>query len=258
MKRPELAVPLGLTVGLVSIVGAALLEGIRLSFLLQPTAALIVIGGTVGAVIVRRGVDGLRQAMRAVTNSCVKKTNDDIEITKARLAWLAKLARREGAPALEAQATKISDPLISEGLMMASQYSEAGLVRAHLARILDFEDEQGLREAITIEGAASYAPTFGILGAVLGLIQVLRSLADPSLLGVGIATAFVATIYGVGLANLVLFPLAARLREQHAEHMRLREAIAEALIAVAAHETPGIIARKFAAEIELFAHQEKV
>lgn len=253
-----MAVPLGLLIGLLAILGAALLEGIRLSFLWQPTAALIVIGGTVGAIIVRRGVDGLQQAIRTALKSCARKPSDEIEATKARLAWLARLARREGAPALEAHAANTPDPLIAEGLLMTSQYTDVNLVRERLSRILDYENEQGLRDAITLEGAASYAPTFGILGAVLGLIQVLRSLADPSLLGVGIATAFVATIYGVGIANLILFPLAARLREQHSEYIRLREAIAEALIALAAHETPSIIARKFAAEVDLFARQERV
>lgn len=257
MKRPDLAVPLGAAVGLTAICVGAWMEGVRLGFLWQPTAALIVFGGTLGALLVRRGVEGVSAVTRAVASLFFKPSRDDLEATKARLTWLARLARREGVQALEGQATTTTDPLIAQALSLASQYADVAVVRERLERILDHEDERGLREVTTLEGAASYAPTFGIVGAVLGLIQVLRALSDPSSLGIGIATAFVATIYGVGVANLILFPLAARLRERHSHYMRQREAIAEALIALAANETPSVITRKFVADIELALHKDK-
>lgn len=257
MKRPDMAIPLGTAVGLAAICFGAWMEGVRLGFLWQPAAALIVFGGTIGAVLIRRGTAGLGAILRGMASLFFDPGKEEMEATKARLAWLARLERREGAQALEAQAATINDPLISHALTMVSQYAEPSLVRERLERILDHEDEHGLRDVMTLEGAASYAPTFGIIGAVLGLIQVLRALADPSQLGIGIATAFVATIYGVGIANLILFPLAARMRERHNNHMRQREAIAEALIALAAHETPSVITRKFAADIELTLHKEK-
>jgi chemotaxis protein MotA len=257
MKRPDFAVPLGAVVGLAAICAGAWMEGVRLGFLWQPTAALIVFGGTIGAILIRRGVDGLRAVLRATASLFVQPNQEELEATKARLTWLARVARREGVQALEAQATSANDPLLARALSLVSQYADPVLVREQLERILEMEDERGLRDVTTLEGAASYAPTFGILGAVLGLIQVLRALADPSSLGIGIATAFVATIYGIGVANLILFPLAARLRERHANYMRQREAVAEALIALAAHETPGMITRKFAADIELTLRKEK-
>jgi chemotaxis protein MotA len=258
MKRPDFAVPLGAVVGLAAICVGAWMEGVRLGFLWQPTAALIVFGGTIGAILVRRGGHGLGAVARATASLFFQPNKDEIETTKARLTWLARLARREGVQALEAQAAKVNDPLIAQALSLVSQYADPILVRERLERILAHEDERGLRDVTTLEGAASYAPTFGILGAVLGLIQVLRALADPASLGVGIATAFVATIYGIGVANLILFPLAARLRERHATYMHQREAVAEALIALAAHETPGVITREFAADIELTLRKEKV
>jgi chemotaxis protein MotA len=258
MKRPDFAIPLGVTVGLAAICVGAWMEGVRLGFLWQPAAALIVFGGTIGAVLIRRGMGGLGAISRAVLNLCFDPGNEEIEATKARLTWLARLERREGPLALESQATVTTDPLISQALTLVSQYAEPKQVRERLERLLDHEDEQGLRDVTTLEGAASYAPTFGIVGAVLGLIQVLRALADPTQLGVGIATAFVATIYGVGVANLILFPLAARMRERHNNFMRQREAIAEALIALAAHETPSAITRKFTADMELTLQKEKV
>ena len=257
MKRPDMAIPLGAAVGLAAICVGAWMEGVRLGFLWQPAAAVIVFGGTLGAVLIRRGTAGVSAILRAIMNLFFDPGRDEFDVTKARLTWLARLERREGPLALEAQATTTNDPLIAQALTMVSQYAEASMVRERLERLLDHEDEKGLRDVTTLEGAASYAPTFGIIGAVLGLIQVLRALADPSHLGVGIATAFVATIYGVGVANLILFPLAARMRERHTNYMRQREAIAEALIALAAHETPSAITRKFAADMELTLQKEK-
>lgn len=258
MKRPDFAVPLGIFVGLVAICAGAWLEGVRIGFLWQPAAALIVFGGTFGALLVRRGVDGLRVVARAFLSLFFQPGKEELEATKARLTWLARLVRREGAQALEAQAISTSDPLVAQALSLISQYADSAIVRDRLERVLDHEDERGLRDVTTLEGAASYAPTFGILGAVLGLIQVLRALSDPSSLGLGIATAFVATIYGVGVANLILFPLAARLRERHSYYMRQREAIAAALLALAAHETPGTVTRTFMADMELTLRQDKV
>ena len=258
MKRPDLAVPLGIIVGLAAICAGAWMEGVRLGFLWQPAAALIVFGGTMGAILVRRGLPGLRAVARALVTLFFQPGQEELESTKARLNWLARLIRREGAQALEAQAANTNDPLLSQALSLISQYADPLVVRERLERVLDHEDERGLRDVTTLEGAASYAPTFGILGAVLGLIQVLRALSDPSLLGIGIATAFVATIYGIGVANLILFPLAARLREHHSNHMRQREAIAEALIALAAHETPSAITRQFVADVELALLQDRV
>jgi chemotaxis protein MotA len=234
------------------------MEGVRLGFLWQPTAALIVFGGTMGAVLVRRGVEGVRGVARAVVSLFFQPGTDEIEATKARLTWLARLARRDGVQALEGHVSATHDPLIAQAISLVSQYAEPAVVRERLEWVLEHEDESGLRDVTTLEGAASYAPTFGIVGAVLGLIQVLRALSDPSSLGIGIATAFVATIYGIGSANLILFPLASRLRERHSNYMRQREAVAEALIALAAQETPSAITRKFAADVELAFRKDKV
>jgi chemotaxis protein MotA len=136
------------------------------------------------------------------------------------------------------------DPLVAHALSLAADYAEPSQVRDRLNRILDAEDEQGLGDVATLDAAGGYAPTFGIIGAVLGLIYVLRSIADPGALGAGIATAFVATIYGVGAANLIFFPLASRLREQHRARMKQREVLAEALVALAAQESPSAIAMR--------------
>lgn len=242
IRRIDFAVPIGLLIGLIAIGGSALLEGIKLKFLWQPTAVLVVFGGTTGACIIRRGVSGVVDAVRASMKLLVRENTDELEITIARLTWLARRTRQEGVRVLEAEAQTSRDPLVARALMLGAGYADASVVRTTLDRMLDHEDEWGQRDAATFEAAGGYAPTFGILGAVLGLIAVLRLLADPTTLGSGIATAFVATLYGVGSANLIFFPLAARLREQHRLRMKQREALAEALIALAAHEVPSAIA----------------
>ena len=245
MKRLDLNIFFGLLVGLAAVGGAGALEGIRPGFLWQPTAALVVLGGTAGAVLVRRGAGGLASSARATLALCLRERGEDDEATVARLAWISRAARREGVKSFERHAEHTRDPLVACALALAAEYAEPQAVRARLERILDEEHEAGLAEAATLEAAGGFAPTFGIIGAVLGLIHVLRLLEAPGALGTGIATAFVATVYGVGVANLFFFPVAARLRSRHEERMRRRESLADALVALAANESPSAIARQY-------------
>jgi chemotaxis protein MotA len=245
MRRFEPTVLTGLLIGVAAIGIAMLLEGISLRFLWQPTAGLVVLGGTLGAVTVRCGLGGLWSSLHTVRQLFSKETNDDEDATIARLTWLARSAKREGFRVFEQYAAASGDPLVARGLLLAAEFADPGDVRATLDGILDHEDQAGRRQATILESAGGYAPTFGILGAVLGLIHVLRSLDNPSALGTGIATAFVATIYGIGLANLLFFPLAARLREQHELRMRRREALADGLVALSAHESPAHIKHRY-------------
>jgi chemotaxis protein MotA len=247
MKRFEPTVMIGLLIGIVAIGAAMIFEGIKPRFLFQPTAALVVLGGTLGAVTVRCGLFGVGSIFRATLQLFNKETQDEEEEMIARLAWLARSARREGFQVFEEYADHSDDKLVARGLSLAAEYTEPAIVRATLDSILDHEDQVGRRQATILESAGGYAPTFGILGAVLGLISVLRSLDNPSALGAGIATAFVATIYGIGFANLLFFPLAARLREQHEARMHRREALADGLVALSAHESPANIKRRFSA-----------
>jgi chemotaxis protein MotA len=245
MKRFETTVLTGLLIGVGAIAASVALEGIKLRFLWQPTAALVVVGGTVGAVTVRCGIGGLRSLVREMFLLFRVEPIHNEEAIIARLTWLARTARREGARVFEQYADASDDRLVARALALAAEYAEPSLVRSAVDTILEHEDREGRRQATLLESAGGYAPTFGILGAVLGMIHVLRSLDNPSALGIGIATAFVATIYGIGLANLLFFPLASRLRERHESQMRRREALADALVAISAHESPAYIKRLF-------------
>ena len=245
-RRIDWTIWLGVTIGLVAVVSAAWIEGLNIKFLWHPTAALIVFGGTIGAVIVRRGGVGVINAFRALWN--LRYKDDEVESHKielARLAWISRSARKNGVKAFEDFAESTHDPLVSQGLLLIAERADGKLIQEILRKRLDLEFEEGLEDAATWEAAGGFAPTFGILGAVIGLIGVLRVLDQPGALGVGIATAFVATIYGIGSANLFFFPLASRLKARHETHMKRREEIASVILSLQTNETPRAIINQF-------------
>jgi chemotaxis protein MotA len=246
MKRFDWTIILGVFIGLTAIVAGAWFEDLNLRFLWHPTAALIVGGSTLGAIIIRRGVAGIASALKAIWHLRLRDEDDKThQIEIAKLAWLARTAQKSGIKAYENYADNCQDALVAQGLTLVADSAHPEQVKQVLARRLDLEDEDGLQDAVTLEAAGGFAPTFGILGAVLGLISVLRVLDKPDILGVGIATAFVATIYGIGIANLLFFPLAARLRARHELQMKRREEIATVIVALAARETPREIINQF-------------
>ena len=248
MKRIDWTIWIGIAIGFAAILSGAWLDDLNLAFLWHPTALLIVAGGTLGAVIVRRGTSGVRDAVRAVWRLQQRGKADVEENRKlelAKLAWLSRSAQKNGIKAYESFADTCGDPLIAQGLLMVADRSDRHHIEQYLVRRLDLENDDGLQEAATLEAAGGFAPTFGIIGAVLGLIGVLRVIDRPEALGVGIATAFVATLYGIGLANLIFFPLAARLRANHQARMRFREEISAVILALAASETPRSIVNRF-------------
>lgn len=242
MKRIDWTIWLGAALGIGAILLAAWFEDLKIGFLWNPTAALIVCGGTLGAVIVRRGFGGVVSAIKAVWNLQFKDTEDEnhkVEI--AKLAWLSRSAQKSGVKAFENYAETSMDPLVKQGLLLVADYVEEEKIKEVMMRQIEAEDEIGLQDASTLDAAGGFAPTFGILGAVLGLISVLRVLDRPEVLGVGIAAAFVATIYGIGVANLFFFPLAARLRARHDAQMKRREQIMSVVLALTTKEPPRAI-----------------
>ena len=246
MKRFDWTIFLGITVGSTAIIAGAWFEDLNIGFLWHPTAALIVGGGTLGAVIVRRGVVGITSALKAIWQLRLKNEDDEAhKIELAKLAWLSRSAQKTGVKAFEAYAENSVDTLVAQGLILVADCADKEQVKEVLTRRLDLEDEEGLQDSATLEAAGGFAPTFGILGAVLGLISVLRVLDKPDALGVGIATAFVATIYGLSLANLLFFPLAARLRARHETYMKRREELVAVILALGGKELPRTIINQF-------------
>lgn len=246
MKRFDWTIWLGLLTGIAAIAGAAWFESLNLRFLWNPAAALIVGGGTLGAVLVKRGTSGIRSAVKSVFYLQFRdKGNEEHRETLARLAWLARSARKNGLKTFENLAASIEDVLVSNAFILLAENAPRERMHEALKARIEFEFERGMKDVRTVEAAGGFAPTFGILGAVVGLTSVLRLVDDPSALGTGIAAAFVATIYGIAVANLLFFPLASRLRERLEERIARREEIASVMISLLEKETPRAIINRF-------------
>jgi chemotaxis protein MotA len=175
------------------------------------------------------------------------KTVDDIETVAATLVSLSIRAHRRGLMAVEEDADQIADPFLREGVLLVADAESAETLKEWLALESETREADDEAPARVFEAAAGYAPTLGILGAVLGLAQVMQKLSAPGVLGSEIAVAFVATIYGVGLANLVLLPVAGRIRERAAAAARRRDMIAQALCAIRSDMHPRLVAQKLRA-----------
>lgn len=233
----------GITLAFVAILGGNLLEGGHLSSLLQFTAFLIVFGGTVGAVLLQNPMDTFLRAM-VMARWIVLPPRTNGEAVIARIVEWCQLARREGLLGLESLSEQESDPFARKGLQLLVDGSEPDVIRGALEVELGAIEHRDIQASKVYEAAGGYAPTIGILGAVLGLIHVMENLADPSALGSGIAVAFVATIYGVGMANLFFLPMAGKLRTVVERQTREKEMLIEGVIAIAEGENPRNIETK--------------
>ena len=231
---------LGLLLGVVAIVGGQLLEGGSVGSLSQPTALLIVLGGTMGAVMLQSPYATFMRGMRMVRWVWYPPVVDYRQLIKQISSW-SQVSRREGLLALENVIGQLKDDFARKGLQLLVDGAEPERLREVLeVEIGTFEEEMKLSARIW-EAAGGYSPTIGIMGAVLGLIHVMENLTDPSKLGAGIAVAFVATIYGVGLANLVFLPMANKLKSHINRLVVQREMIVDGLVGIANGDNPRII-----------------
>lgn len=231
---------IGILLAFVAIIGGQMLEGGHISSLIQAAAFLIVMGGTVGAVLLQSPVKVFLNGIRMSKWVLFPPENSPQNLIKEIISW-AHISRKDGLLALEIQAQDVNDPFVQKGLQLLADGSTAEKLREALEiDILTIEAYQ--RQSARIwEAAGGYAPTIGILGAVLGLIHVMENLSDPSRLGSGIAVAFVATIYGVGLANLVFLPIANKLKSIINEKVVIQEILVDGFVAIANGENPRFI-----------------
>ena len=230
----------GLLLGLLAILGGQVLEGGHLSSLAQPTAMLIVLGGGLGAVMLQSPYATFVRGMKMVRWVWMPPVIDQAQLIRQITAW-SHTARREGLLALENTLGQVKDDFARKGLLLLVDGAEPERLREVMdVEINTFEDQMRLSARIW-ESAGGYSPTIGILGAVLGLIHVMENLSDPSKLGAGIAVAFVATIYGVGLANLVFLPIANKLKAHIHRLVTQREMLVDGLIGIANGDNPRII-----------------
>ena len=233
----------GVVLGLGFVLAGQSLEGGGLGAVLQLTAAVIVFGGTLGAVLVSFSLDEVSLAARRLQAVFVDESTDPARLVR-RIVNLAAKARRNGITTIENELVNTDAPFLRKGLMLVGDGNDPQAVR----ELLEVEDnaivERESVAALVYESAGGYAPTFGILGAVMELIQVMEHLTDPGRLGAGIAVAFVATIYGVGSANLIFLPIATKLRTRSRRATRHRELILEGVLAIQAGSSPRFVQAK--------------
>ena len=239
---------IGPIAGIALVVGSFLMEGGDIASLIQVTAALIVFGGTFGAVVFSFSQEQLISAIKATKRVFFNQHIDQKEII-AELVRYATKARKEGVIVLEKEAKNASDPLIKLGLEAVSDGADPSLVRDLMETQLAQMETSSTIDMKVWEAAGAYNPTFGIIGAVMGLINVMKNLADPSALGAGIAVAFVATIYGLIGANLVFIPMNTKIKNKDHHVFLAKQMMIEGILSIQAGESPALIERKLQAFI---------
>ncbi|MCB1955426.1 MAG: flagellar motor protein [Rhodocyclaceae bacterium] len=240
---------IGLTLGVTAIVLGQYLEGGHIGSLIQPTAFFIVIGGTLGAVMLQSPFSVFAEGMRMARWVFVPPSAAQQEVIDQVVTW-SQVARKEGLLALENLLPRMDDLFTQKGVQLLVDGVEPERLRAVLEVEIGTYEGRLKQAAKVWEGAGGYAPTIGILGAVMGLIHVMENLSDPSKLGSGIAVAFVATIYGVGSANLIFLPVAKKLQAHIGRLVAAREMVVDGLVGIANGDNPRIIESRLQGYLE--------
>lgn len=236
----------GIGLALIGILFGQAIEGGHVGSLLQPAAFMIVICGTFGAVLLQTDTKSFITGVLMVRHVFATPIDDRKALAKRINAW-STFARKEGIFMLETYLKKETDPFVRKGLQLMIDGTPPDKIREICAIDMHFYEIQQRNAAKVWSAAGGYAPTIGILGAVLGLIHVMENLTDPSRLGGGIAVAFVATIYGVGLANLIFLPIANKLKAQIQHEMMRREMLLNAWVSIAHGDHPRIVEERLLA-----------
>lgn len=242
----DLSTLLGIIVAVGMILGGQVLEGGHVGSLLQPTAAMIVLGGTLGAVMVCFPMKDLVRALKLARLAFADR-KEDLAGAARELVEYAGVARREGVLALEARLADVKDPFTRKALSQVVDGVDAEVARDSLETAIAIDGAEKAVAAKVWESAGGFCPTIGIIGAVLGLIHVMENLSDPSKLGSGIATAFVATVYGVGAANIIFLPMGTKMKRKFALEKERRIMIVEAVMAIQQGLNPRILEEKLRA-----------
>ncbi|HLF97288.1 MAG TPA: flagellar motor protein [Methylococcaceae bacterium] len=243
MKRMDYLTLGGLFLGLLAIIGGNWMEGGHIDSLANGPAIVIVFGGTLGAVLLQTPWHTFRHAIGLLRWLVIPPSLDLPELIQKIVDWSSQ-ARRDGLLGLEQHIDDEPDLFLRKGLQLLVDGNEPAVVRANLDVEVAIGEQGDLHASQVYAAMGGYSPTIGIIGAVMGLIHVMQNLSDPSKLGAGIATAFVATIYGVGMANLLFLPIAGKLRAHVQARTRRRELIIEGLLAIAEGENPKNIESK--------------
>jgi chemotaxis protein MotA len=246
----------GAFLAVAGIIAGLFIEGGNLGQILQPTAALIVFGGTMGAVLLQFPLTTVTAAFRSLAHVFAAPRKQSDQLIHLLVAFANK-ARRNGVVSLDADLKSIHDPFLKQAVMLAVDGTEPAELRKIMRVSLDSTAETEERLPLVFESAGGFSPTIGILGAVLGLIQVMQHLDNIQEVGRGIAVAFVATIYGVGIANLFFLPFAGKMRLQLNEDHRRREMMLEGVISILEGMNPRMLEVKLSGFLQTAGQRPK-
>jgi chemotaxis protein MotA len=239
----DLATIIGLVLAWGAFFGSIAMEGGDLKALLNPSAALLVFGGTTGASMIGFPLSTLTGLPAVIKHAFLGKETDVTQVIKM-LVGFAEKARREGLLALEEEAREVDDPFLRKGIQLAIDGTDPELVREILEtdiHHLGTRHQQGAAFFATMGG---FAPTLGVIGTVSGLVHMLANLSDPGSMGPSIAAAFIATLYGVSTANLIFLPLANKLKHASAAETNAREIVMEGILSIQGGDNPRIVEEK--------------
>lgn len=244
-----------LLLGFVMVFVTQVFEGGSILVLFQPTAFFIVVGGTLCASLLNFNKETIKNAVKNARSIFYKQENKTMAVVDD-IIQLAHFARKNGLLALQGVLDRV-DPFLARGLQLAIDMNNPQLLYDVLSAEISYEEEEDLISSRVFEALGGYAPTFGVVGAVMGLIQVMTNIQDIHKLGTGIATAFVATLYGVGFANLILLPIAGNLKQKTREKILLKELILQGILSIQMQENPAIIEEKLVAYLK-FHHKNNL
>ncbi len=242
-----------LLTGLIMVLSTQIFEGGSIFLLIQPTAFLVVIGGTFCAALLNFNYATLKNSLKKAKEIFYKEENKTMN-TVNDIIHLSHYARKNGLFALQNVLSSVQDNFLSRGLQLAIDLNNPQLLYDVLSAEISYQEEEDLISSRVFEALGGYAPTFGIIGAVLGLIQVMHNMQDFKILGSGIATAFIATLYGVGFANLILLPIAGNLKQKTREKILLKEVTLQGILSILMQENPAIIEEKLVSYLK-FHHK---
>ncbi len=245
----DLASVIGTFLGIGAVVGGQILEGGHIGSLMQGTAAMIVVGGTIGAGLLAFPMQDIKKAV-ALIPLVFKNVDLDVRPTIDEIIRIATIARKEGVLAVEGQRESIQNPLFKRMIKFVIDGFEPNTVKEIIDTeiLLAFEDEEAAGKVW--EGMGGFSPTIGIIGAVLGLIHVMSMLNDPSKIGDGIAVAFVATVYGVGMANLLFMPWGTKIKRKAAQRMIAKEVVKLGVVGIQEGLNPHFLQEKLEVFVE--------
>jgi chemotaxis protein MotA len=252
----DIASVAGIVLALLGILGGMMIEGGQLAQITQPTAAMIVVGGTAGAVMLQFPLSIFLAALKKVASVFLHKGADSQGLVK-QLVDFANKARKEGIVSLDTELAKVTDPFLKQAMMLAVDGTEPTELRKIMQLELDNKSEIEEKIPQVFESAGGFAPTVGIIGAVLGLIQVMQHLDNIDEVGRGIAVAFVATIYGVALANLICLPAAGKLKIRHREETMIKEMMLEGVVSILEGMNPRMMETKLRTFLMEAGHAEQ-